>query len=103
MATSREPMSGVFTEGVDIGSPRLKEIPKNKICLIGRGRKVKKDVMITVIEGHCKGHLCRICIDLCPTHVLTMGASIVEVVDIDACTKCMLCEVRCPDFAIFVD
>jgi 2-oxoglutarate ferredoxin oxidoreductase subunit delta len=27
----------------------------------------------------------------------------VRVVDIDKCTICMACELRCPDFAIFVE
>ncbi|OYV72246.1 MAG: hypothetical protein B7Z74_05855 [Deltaproteobacteria bacterium 21-66-5] len=27
----------------------------------------------------------------------------VKVVDIDKCTICMACELRCPDFAIFVE
>jgi 2-oxoglutarate ferredoxin oxidoreductase subunit delta len=39
----------------------------------------------------------------CPEKVLDMGFRHVEVVNVDACTKCMLCEIRCPDFAIFVD
>jgi len=104
MPTSAEPLSGTYAEGTDVGSPRLKDIPKEKIALKGKGRKIKgKDVLITVLKTHCKGHLCRICVELCPEKVLAMGPRIVEVVDVDACTRCMNCEVRCPDFAIFVD
>ena len=40
---------------------------------------------------------------LCPTQVLGMDVFQVKVVDIDKCTICMVCELRCPDFAIFVD
>jgi 2-oxoglutarate ferredoxin oxidoreductase subunit delta len=103
MPTSSQPLSGVFHEGPDVGSPRLKEVHKDKFALSGHGQKVKKDVLITVIPGHCKGNLCNICVNYCPEKVLSMGFRHVEVINVDACTKCMLCEIRCPDFAIFVD
>ena len=103
MPTSAEPLSGKYQQGPEVGSPRLKGIVKDKVALSGTGRKTKKDVTITVIEGHCKGSLCNICVTFCPEKVLAMGPRIVEIVDVDACTKCMLCEIRCPDFAIFVD
>lgn len=98
-----ERKSGRFEEGADVGSPRLKEVAKEKVVAHGRGRKVKKDLSITVVKSHCKGSLCNICVAYCPESVLAMGFRHVEVVDADACTKCMLCEIRCPDFAIFVD
>ncbi len=103
MPTTLERHSGTLEEGADVGSPRLKDIHKDKIAVSGHGRKVKKDLQITVIPGHCKGSLCNICVELCPEKVLGMGFRHAEVVDADACTKCMLCEIRCPDFAIFVD
>jgi len=95
--------SGKFESGPGVGPERLKEITKEKV--VGRGvtRKTKKDVAITVITAHCKGGLCNICVNYCPEKVLAMGFRTVEVVDPDSCTKCMLCELRCPDFAIFVD
>ena len=98
-----ERKSGRFEEGSDVGSPRLAEVRKDKVAAFGHGRKVKKDLSITVIKAHCKGALCNICVAYCPEKVLGMGFRHVEVVDADACTKCMLCEIRCPDFAIFVD
>jgi 2-oxoglutarate ferredoxin oxidoreductase subunit delta len=103
MASSLEPRSGTFEQGKGAGSPRLKEIEKDKVAASGHGKKVKKDVLITVIPGHCKGAQCNICVAYCPENVLAMGFKHVEVVDVDVCTKCMLCEIRCPDFAIFVD
>jgi 2-oxoglutarate ferredoxin oxidoreductase subunit delta len=103
MAESLEIRSGRIEEGTEVGSPRLKDIRKDKLVASGQGRKVKKDLAITVIKGHCKGSLCNICVAYCPEKVLAMGFRHVEVVDADACTKCMLCEIRCPDFAIFVD
>ncbi len=103
MAERLEIRSGRVEEGAGVGSPRLQEIRKEKLAASGHGRKVKKDVVITVVKGYCKGSLCNICVAYCPEKVLAMGFRHVEVVDADACTKCMLCEIRCPDFAIFVD
>ena len=48
----------------------------------------------------CKG--CGICVALCPKKVLDLKDGKVEVVDSESCIKCMMCEYRCPDFAIFV-
>ncbi len=58
-------------------------------------------VKISIVPRYCKG--CEICVKLCPTQVLGMEMFLVKVVDIDKCTACMACELRCPDFAIFVD
>jgi|YelNatPaOPRAMG01_1025707.scaffolds.fasta_scaffold00027_27 2-oxoglutarate ferredoxin oxidoreductase subunit delta len=62
---------------------------------------------IEVIADFCKG--CEICVVMCPRNVLEMRAdpsrwvgSVVVVVRPEACTRCMLCEVHCPDFAIKV-
>jgi 2-oxoglutarate ferredoxin oxidoreductase subunit delta len=103
MPTTLERTSGSFEEGLDVGSPRLKGISKAKTAVSGHGKRVKKDILITVITGHCKGSQCNICVAYCPEKVLDMGFRHVEAVNVDACTKCMLCEIRCPDFAIFVD
>jgi 2-oxoglutarate ferredoxin oxidoreductase subunit delta len=59
------------------------------------------EVKISIIPRYCKG--CEICVKLCPTLVLGMEMFLVKVVDIDKCNACMLCELRCPDFAIFID
>lgn len=98
-----ERKSGRFEEGAEVGSPRLTAIRKEKVAASGTSRRVKKDLTITVVKGHCKGNQCNICVAYCPEKVLAMGFRHVEVVDADGCTKCMLCEIRCPDFAIFVD
>jgi 2-oxoglutarate ferredoxin oxidoreductase subunit delta len=60
-----------------------------------------EEVKISIIPRFCKG--CEICVKLCPTKVLGMEMFLVKVVDIDKCNACMLCELRCPDFAIFID
>ncbi|OGP80622.1 MAG: hypothetical protein A2Z13_04600 [Deltaproteobacteria bacterium RBG_16_64_85] len=59
------------------------------------------EVKISIIPRYCKG--CEICVKLCPTLVLGMEMFLVKVIDIDKCNACMLCELRCPDFAIFID
>jgi 2-oxoglutarate ferredoxin oxidoreductase subunit delta len=55
---------------------------------------------INVISRYCKG--CEICVVLCPADVLDMKEFKVNVARIEDCTECMLCELRCPDFAIEV-
>jgi len=54
---------------------------------------------IEIIEKYCKG--CHICVEFCPTKVLEMQGFIAGV-NLEACIKCMQCELRCPDFAIKV-
>lgn len=49
----------------------------------------------------CKS--CGICIAFCQPEVLQAGRDgVPQVLDLEACTLCMLCELRCPDFAIVV-
>ncbi len=67
-------------------------------------RKAKR---IVIAAELCKG--CHICISVCPFGVLKKGDQVdnrgfylPEVVDIDACRVCRLCEMECPDFAITV-
>ncbi len=55
---------------------------------------------IEIIENYCKG--CSICVEFCPTNVLKMEGFVAKVIHPEACTKCMQCELRCPDFAIKV-
>ncbi|MEM1538432.1 MAG: 4Fe-4S binding protein [Candidatus Nezhaarchaeales archaeon] len=64
-------------------------------------------VKIVVDESLCKG--CGICVDLCPAKVLELSKDIsVKGVHLpiptrsDRCTKCLLCVMYCPDFAITV-
>ena len=62
--------------------------------------------MLIIDEEMCTG--CGICIEVCPKGVLEVSLTInrrgyyVPVVKShDACLCCQLCEVICPDFAIF--
>jgi len=55
--------------------------------------------LISINRAWCKA--CGICIDLCPNQILCKDENgYPEVIDEKRCTKCKLCELRCPDFAI---
>jgi NAD-dependent dihydropyrimidine dehydrogenase PreA subunit len=63
--------------------------------------KTKKfAISIDVNEQWCKA--CDICVAFCPHDCLEVQGLSVVVVDADACTGCMMCELICPDFAIKV-
>lgn len=62
---------------------------------------------VHVIPERCKG--CNFCIEFCPRDVLaeskefnSKGYHPPEIVDIDSCVFCQLCELICPEFAIYV-
>jgi len=58
-------------------------------------------VKVEIYRGWCKK--CGICIAFCPQHILEADkASYPVVKDIEKCTGCRWCEIRCPDFAIVV-
>ena len=61
----------------------------------------KKPAVIKVKLEWCKG--CEICVAYCPKNVLEMEGGEVKVAKPEECIKCMLCELRCPDFAITVE
>jgi 2-oxoglutarate ferredoxin oxidoreductase subunit delta len=63
--------------------------------------------IVHVIDDRCKG--CRFCIEFCPMDVLeeserfnAKGYHPPEVVKPEACVYCQLCELICPEFAIYV-
>ena len=59
-------------------------------------------VDIVIKEKRCKG--CGICVALCPKQVLAVSElGKVLVRHLDECIACGQCELRCPDYAIFVD
>ena len=60
-------------------------------------------VAIKIIPELCKG--CDVCINLCPANTLTLDKKrlIVTVDDVNTCIACNLCELRCPDFAIYIE
>jgi len=58
-------------------------------------------VTLEIREDWCKGEACAICVEVCAPKSLAVDArGKAVVVDIDTCSKCLRCEVMCPDFAI---
>ena len=56
---------------------------------------------VEIYRGWCKK--CGICIAFCPLKILEADEESYPVVkDIEKCTGCKWCEMRCPDFAIVV-
>ena len=63
---------------------------------------------LEIATDRCKG--CRLCIDVCPQHVLALNETIVnalgyhpvELTDAAACTSCALCARVCPEVSFKV-
>jgi 2-oxoglutarate ferredoxin oxidoreductase subunit delta len=69
--------------------------------------KKKKEISIYIDEKLCKG--CDICVELCPKDVFTISEQINQQgyyipipTSIDVCTRCMLCELICPELAVIL-
>ena len=72
-----------------------------------KDEKGKKKSEIKINDRWCKG--CYICIEACPKKVLEKSKSVsdkgfnpVAVARPEQCTRCLQCEMLCPDLAIHV-
>ncbi len=62
---------------------------------------VNKEKTLTLKKEWCKG--CSICVAFCPKNVLELVDGIINIKDIDSCIQCGQCELRCPDYAIWLE
>lgn len=67
-----------------------------------------KTIVIHILQERCKG--CGVCVEVCQTEVLSMsedtnsnGYSYPVVKDSSRCLVCSMCEMFCPDFAIWAE
>lgn len=60
----------------------------------------KKEKSLTVNKDWCKG--CNICVAFCPKNVLELKDGKVNIKDLESCIQCGQCELRCPDYAIYL-
>ncbi len=60
-----------------------------------------KNLTLKTNTSWCKG--CGICVEFCPVKILEVKREKIHVTDYEKCIKCGLCELRCPDFAIFLE
>lgn len=49
----------------------------------------------------CKG--CGICVAFCPKNVLEIKNGKIHIAREEDCIKCGMCELRCPDYAIYLE
>ena len=61
-----------------------------------------KDNLVLITEEHlCKG--CGICVEFCPKNVLGLQNHKIVIERREDCIKCGQCELRCPDYAIYLE
>ena len=60
----------------------------------------KEEPGLKINPSWCKG--CGICVAFCPKDALEMADGKARLKDINECNLCTLCELRCPDYAIYI-
>lgn len=60
----------------------------------------KTQKVLYIEENLCKG--CGICVAFCPKDVLIIKDGVVVIENREDCIQCGQCELRCPDYAIYL-
>jgi 2-oxoglutarate ferredoxin oxidoreductase subunit delta len=58
------------------------------------------NAVVKVLGDWCKG--CGICVEVCAKKCLALAGDVATVPNVEACNRCLLCQLLCPDFAIVV-
>ena len=85
----------------------LEVLKRAHSCTIEEARRLLEvelkdyDKPVFVFSKWCKG--CNICVDLCPKETLLLGPDLKAFqAKPEDCIACGICELHCPDLAIFV-
>jgi 2-oxoglutarate ferredoxin oxidoreductase subunit delta len=76
----------------------VKPVSLSESALGAKPAKAPPEIQIKV--SWCKG--CGLCVEYCNRGVLEMRDGLPVVLQAERCTRCLMCEVICPDFAITV-
>jgi glutamate synthase (NADPH/NADH) small chain len=64
-------------------------------------RHFQAEYELDTLPAYCKG--CNLCVQSCPSRILALNSSNrIVVSNVNQCVFCGLCEMRCPDFAIWI-
>ena len=64
-------------------------------------KRYQGDYYLATAAALCKG--CNLCVNSCPAGILALNAkNKIEVTDVSKCVFCGMCEMRCPDFSIWI-
>jgi 2-oxoglutarate ferredoxin oxidoreductase subunit delta len=56
---------------------------------------------LVINQRWCKG--CSVCVAFCPKNILKLEKDKICVTEPEKCIFCKQCELRCPDYAIYVE
>ena len=75
---------------------------KGKICEKQKVQKMAAKAKNLIVNPlWCKG--CGVCAAFCPKGVLALEGDKIAIKEIEKCIYCGMCEIRCPDYAIYLE